>query len=265
MLNQPRATGEFDWEEPLKSFKYITSKNYPKHLYKKLYIIYQYPIRLLIDDVQFLNQQRASRADISNLIEPIPDMITFVYSEQIGLAGLPTPFMVAHNVGHAIQEITSYSDNEGADKYKTNEYRLQSTGFGNRKEDEYEFTNMLESVIARTVVEIARANPELPWLKLPMYKWHAKDLDSWETSNNYFQGASIEDPDTRFFDGRWMQILTPGIDILTEDGMSEYAPNLVASYMRFGRIKFRVGSARKIERFIDEMLRSFIGRTIALS
>lgn len=61
-----------------------------------------------------------------------------------------------------------------------------------------------------------------------------------------------------------MEILTPNIYNITEGGMDEYAPNIVASYMKYGRINFRVGSAKKIEEFIDKQLQSFVGKTIAL-
>jgi hypothetical protein len=47
--------------------------------------------------------------------------------------------------------------------------------------------------------------------------------------------------------------------------MGEYAPNLVASYMKYGRLSFRVGSAKKIEEFIDKQLANMVGKTIALS
>ena len=266
LLNQPRYTGsqdDFDITNQFYSFRYITSKTYSKHLYKKFAPSVKYPIRLIIDDIQYLTKHRASRADISNLIAPIPGIITFVWSENLGIAGLPTPFMVAHNVGHVIQSITRYNEYTGRSYYqsrggyKTDEYKLKTDEWG-VVADEHGYYNALESVIGHTVVDIARSNPDQPWFTFSLSDTNTREEE-------YFEDADLFDNNEKFWDGAWMEILTPNIYNITEGGMDEYAPNIVASYMKYGRINFRVGSARKIEEFIDKQLQSFVGKTIALS
>ena len=227
LQNIPRSNVDDYDSGDQKSFRMITSKNYPKVMHNTFAPKIKYPIRIIINDTDF--RYGKSRADVSKEIAPIPGVITFIYNMYLGAAGLPTPFIVGHNVGHTLATISRYGK--------------EPSGFG--LTDQHGYDNPLDSLVHSVVDDIIKANPNLSWWE-SMYTVPDWARDDWYHYHGY------------------VNILTPNLSKISE-GFIEWVSNLVGLYMKYGRINFRVGSAKKIEEFIDKQLKRFVGKTIALS
>jgi hypothetical protein len=98
-----------------------------------------------------------------------------------------------------------------------------------------------DDIVVEVIEDIINNNPEHPWFnKYYPGNWH-----------NCKQGEG------------YIKILTPNLVNISE-GFEEWVPNLVGLYMKYGRINFRVGSAIKIEQFIDQCLQNWVGKSIAI-
>lgn len=118
---------------------------------------------------------------------------------------------------------------------------LQKDGeFNNFRGDEM---TPFDTVTYAVIEDIINKNPELSWFSDRVRQYR--------------------NDDPLWMDGPFIKILTPNLANISE-GYFEWQCNLVAVYMKYGRIKFRVGSADKIEQFIDNQLQSWIGRSIAI-
>jgi len=98
-----------------------------------------------------------------------------------------------------------------------------------------------DDIVVEVIEDIINNNPDHPW-------FNKDDPGNWQDCK---QGEG------------YAKILTPNLANISE-GLEEWASNLVGLYMKYGRINFRVGSAIKIEQFIDQCLQNWVGRSIAI-
>lgn len=233
LLNQPRLTSDdindiSEYEpEIAKSVTRLTSRGFPKAMRNHFGAKIKYPMRIVVDDVNDENNAIGSRKLIeSDIVKPMPGVITFYLHPGIGAAQALTPFLIGHNLGHTLQHL--YPNGVFSD------YRRG------------DLEPYIETVTTQTVKEIARENPEYPW-----YFVHTRSGQTEEVDDDLFDAYA------------YPHILTPNIAKISE-GFDEWIPNLVALYMKYGKIKFRVGSAHKIEEYIDKVLHSFLGKVVAI-
>lgn len=205
----------------------ITSRGFNKAIRNHFGAKLKYPMRLIIDDVNNKDNKLGSRGVIeSDILPPVPGVITFYLHPGIaGAAHHTTPFIIGHNVGHTMQSTHS--------------------------------TSNLEDEIMPIIDDIFREEPALQ----DYVKQHGDYVRGkrYDGDDRVESGAAYH----AYNQGDLYDLLTPNLAEITDDA-TEWIPNLVGLYIKYGRIKFRLGNARKLEEFFDSILRSYIGKVVAI-
>lgn len=224
-------------DSEIKSANIMVSRGFNKAIRNHFGAKIKYPMRLVVDDVNNRTNMLGRREIIkSDMLRPEPGIITFYLHPSIAAAAHhTTPFIIGHNVGHTMQETHSETNLED------------------------EILDILQIII-----------DEEP--KLQRYAEQHKDYmpGSGYDDDMYYdiygykkdqsrKGAALYAYDT----GDIYTLFTPSLEEITDEN-TEWVPNLVGLYMKYGRIKFKLGDASKIEKFFDSILRSYIGKVVAI-